>query len=69
MDLSWNGGTSNNIDIYRDGVLIINRVPNVPALYTDRIGARGKGTYIYRVCEAGTPNCSNQVTVRFGGGG
>jgi hypothetical protein len=68
VDLSWNGATSNNIDIYRNGVLIVT-VPNVPALYTDHMGARGKGTYTYRLCDAGTQNCSNQVTVRFGGGG
>jgi len=68
VDLSWNGAASNNIDIYRNGVLI-GTVPNIPGFYTDHIGARGKGTYTYRVCEAGTQNCSNQVTVRFGGGG
>ena len=27
------------------------------------------GRYTYKVCEAGTQNCSNEVTVRFGGGG
>jgi hypothetical protein len=64
VDLSWNGTTSNNIDIYRNGVLIAT-VPNVPGFYADNIGARGKGTYIYRVCGAGTQTCSNQVTVRF----
>jgi hypothetical protein len=68
VDLSWNGATSNNIDVYRNGVLIAT-VSNIPGFYTDHIGARGKGTYTYRVCEAGTQNCSNQVTVRFGGGG
>jgi len=67
VDLSWNGASSNNIDIYRNGVLIAT-VPNIPGFYTDNIGARGKGTYTYRVCGAGTQNCSNQVTVRFGGG-
>src|SRR5436190_12920555 len=67
VDLSWNGATSNNIDIYRNGVLIAT-VPNIPGFYTDHIGARGKGTYTYRVCDAGTQNCSNQVTARFGGG-
>jgi len=66
VDLSWNGATSNNIDIYRNGVLMAI-VPNVPPFDTDHIGTRGKGTYTYRVCGAGTPNCSNQVTVRFGG--
>src|SRR6266545_1162923 len=68
VDLSWTGATSNSIDVYRNGVLIAT-VPNIPGFYTDHIGARGKGTYTYRVCEAGTQNCSNQVTVRFGGGG
>jgi len=37
--------------------------------YTDNINLTGKGTYVYRVCVAGTQNCSNQVTVKFGGGG
>jgi len=68
VDLSWNGATSNNIDIYRNGVLITT-VPNIPGFYTDNIRARGKGTYTYRICDAGTQNCSNQVTVKFGGGG
>jgi len=67
VDLSWHGATSNNIDIYRNGVLIVT-VPNTSGFYTDNIGVRGKGTYIYRVCGAGTQNCSNQVTVKFGGG-
>jgi hypothetical protein len=67
VDLSWNGATSNNIDVYRNNVLIAT-VPNIPGFYTDRIGARGKGTYTYRVCEAGTQHCSSEVTVRFGGG-
>ena len=44
MDLSWNGATSNSIDIYRNGVLVAT-VPNIPGFYTDNIGARGKGTY------------------------
>jgi hypothetical protein len=65
VDLSWTGTSATNIDIYRDGVLIVT-VPN-NGTYTDQIGARGKGTYTYKVCEAGTQICSNEVTVRFGG--
>jgi hypothetical protein len=65
VDLSWIGTSAANIDIYRDGALIVT-VPN-NGTYTDQIGARGKGTYTYKVCEAGTQNCSNEVTVRFGG--
>jgi len=67
VDLSWNGAISNNIDIYSNGVLFAT-VPNIPGFYTDNIGARGKGTCTYRVCGAGTQICSNQVTVKFGGG-
>jgi serine protease len=66
VDLTWTGGTSS--DVYRDGVLIAT-VPNIPGFYNDHIGAKGRRTYTYKVCEAGTQNCSNQVTVRFGGGG
>jgi N-acetylneuraminic acid mutarotase len=66
VDLSWSGATSANIDIYRDGVVIAT-VPNTGA-YKDFIGVRGgNARYIYKVCDAGTQNCSDQVTVRFGG--
>jgi hypothetical protein len=67
VDLFWNGATSANIDIYRNGVLIAT-VLNNGGFYTDNINRTGRGTYTYRVCEAGTQNCSNQVTVRFGSG-
>jgi thermitase len=68
VDLFWSGPTSGFIDIYRDGALIAT-VPNQGGFYTDNINRRGRGTYTYRVCVAGTQNCSNQVTVTFGGGG
>jgi photosystem II stability/assembly factor-like uncharacterized protein len=66
VDLVWSGATSANIDIYRDGVVIAT-VPNTGS-YKDFIGVRGGNVrYIDKVCDAGTQNCSNQVTVRFGG--
>src|SRR5437016_2853010 len=65
VDLSWNGATAANTDIYRDGVVIAT-VPN-NGTYTDSIGVRGGNVrYVYKVCDAGTQNCSNEVTVRFG---
>jgi hypothetical protein len=67
VDLFWSGPTSGAIDIYRNGVLIIT-VPNDGGAYTDHINRNGRGTYTYRVCIAGTGNCSNEVTVRFGSG-
>ena len=66
MDLTWSPVTSANIDIYRDGVVIAT-VPNNGS-YKDFIGVRGgNARYTYKVCDAGTANCSNEVTVRFGG--
>jgi hypothetical protein len=66
VDLTWSPVTSANIDIYRNGVVIAT-VPNNGS-YKDFIGVRGgNARYIFKVCEAGTQNCSNQMTVRFGG--
>ena len=48
--------------------LLIATVLNQGGFYTNHIGRNGRGTYMYRLCEAGTANCSNQVTVTFGGG-
>jgi hypothetical protein len=63
VDLSWAGATSSSIDVYRNGVLIVT-VPN-NGFYTDHPNGRGHATYIYKVCQAGTGNCSNQVIVNF----
>ena len=68
VDLFWSGPSSGFIDIYRDGTLVAT-VAAQSGFYTDNINHTGKGTYVYRVCVAGTGNCSNQVTVKFGGGG
>ncbi len=66
VDLSWSGSNAASIDIYRNGVVIAT-VPNNGS-YKDFIGVReGNVRYTYKVCDAGTTNCSNEVTVRFGG--
>ena len=49
------------MSIFRNGVLIA-RVPANPGQYTDVLTAPGQ--YTYKVCEAGSMNCSNEVTVR-----
>ncbi len=64
VDLSWSGATSASVDIYCDGVVIAT-VPNTGA-YTDDVGVRhGNFLYTYKVCEADTATCSDEVTVRF----
>jgi hypothetical protein len=62
-DLGWSGFTASQIDVYRNDVPVTT-TPNGGS-YTDNIGSRGSATYTYRVCDAGTSNCSNIVTVSF----
>jgi hypothetical protein len=64
VDLSWDGATSANVDIYRNG-MIIATVPANPGSYTDNTHQKGHATYTYKVCHAGTQTCSNEVTVTF----
>ena len=59
-DLSWDGATSTNVDIYRDGSLIVTTAND--GFYTDTTGQKGGGSATYQLCEAGTSTCSNQVT-------
>jgi hypothetical protein len=51
------------VDVYRNNALITTTAND--GFYTDIIGGRGHATYTYRVCEAGSQTCSNQVTVTF----
>jgi hypothetical protein len=61
--LTWRGATSTNVDIYRNDVLIVTTANN--GHYVDSTGDTGRASYTYRVCEAGTSTCSNDVRVRF----
>ena len=62
-DLSWSGATSTNVDVYRNSSVIATTAND--GAYTDNIGAKGKGSYTYQVCEAGTSTCSATVQVNF----
>jgi subtilisin family serine protease len=62
--LKWRGATSSNVDVYRNGVVIVS-TPN-DGQYDDSTGTTGQASFMYKVCEAGTQNCSNTVTVNFG---
>jgi serine protease len=60
-DLEWTGATA-SVDVFRDNV----KVATVTASsYTDGINNRGGGSYVYRVCNAGTSTCSEDVTATF----
>jgi serine protease len=62
VDLTWSGATSSQVDVRRDTTEV--PVANTGS-YTDFINKKGGGSYKYRVCEAGTSTCSNEVTVTF----
>jgi hypothetical protein len=63
--LNWQGATSTSVDVYRNDVLIATTPNAPPFLYTDFTGDTGRAQYTYRVCEAGTQTCSNDLRVRF----
>jgi serine protease len=63
IDLSWTGATSTDVDIFRDGSLLV--ITTNDGAYTDSTNNRGGASYTYQVCEAGTTTCSNEVTVTF----
>lgn len=62
-DLSWQGATSNTVDVRVNGAVSLAGTPNDGA-ETLSLG-KGSGTYRFQVCEAGTTTCSNEVTVTY----
>lgn len=61
VDLSWSGGSSSTVDIYRNGSLIATTAND--GSFTDALGKKVRGSFTYEVCEAG--DCSNAVTASF----
>ncbi len=61
--LTWSGATSTNVDVYRNGMVIVTTAND--GLYIDSTGDTGRARYTYKVCEAGTQACSNNARVTF----
>jgi hypothetical protein len=64
VTLTWSGATTPTVDIYRDDVLIIRTDDDGD--YSDALPITGTRSVTYRVCDAGSPRCSEQVSVIFG---
>jgi serine protease len=62
-DLTWSGATSTNVDVYRNGVLVITTAND--GAFTDGPLGKGGGSATYQLCEAGTNVCSNTVSVSW----
>ncbi|NOU52437.1 S8 family serine peptidase [Pseudoalteromonas sp. JBTF-M23] len=64
VDLNWQGASTSQVDIYRNGSNIVTTANDNS--YTDSISGKGGGSYIYQVCEQGsTTVCSDTQTVVF----
>jgi PKD repeat protein len=61
-DLSWSGATSTNVDVYRNAALVTTTAND--GAYTDK-PPKTVTSVTYKVCEAGTSACSNEVTVSW----
>ena len=62
VDLSWSGLSGSSLDVYRNSTKWTTANDGSE---TDPINKKGAGSYTYKVCDAGTSNCSNTVTVTF----
>jgi PKD repeat protein len=63
VDLTWSGATSSSVDVFRNGSKVATTANG--GSYTDQTGLKGGGSLTYRVCNAGTSTCSDDVTVTY----
>jgi serine protease len=63
VKLYWDGATTGNVDIYRNGSLFKNTAND--GYYQNRIRKATGKSYTYIVCDEDTDNCSSEVTASF----
>jgi subtilisin family serine protease len=63
VDLSWANATTSTVDIYRNNVKIINTAND--RAHRDVLKVSGSGSFVYKVCNAGSSTCSGNLTVRY----
>jgi subtilisin family serine protease len=64
-DLTWTPADGGNVTVTRTGPSPATFSTADDGAHSDKIGKNVSGTYTYRVCEAGTSNCSNEASVTF----
>jgi serine protease len=62
VTLSWQHG-KRNVDIYRNGMIYNSRRNTFT--FTDNFRIVGSGTMTYKICNQGTSECSNEVSVNY----
>lgn len=63
VNLSWNNGSGGSVDVYRSSSVIATAAND--GGYTDSVRVKKSGSFTYKVCNAGTAECSNTVTVNY----
>ena len=59
VTVSWSGASSAYVDVYRNGIRLIN-TPN-DGVWSDR--PRTRGSYTYKVCNSGSSTCSTEAAI------
>ena len=61
--LNWAGATGSNVDIFRNNVRITTTAND--GNHVDQLSKNQRGTFTYKVCNAGTTTCSNNASVTY----
>jgi hypothetical protein len=63
VDLTWDGAATASVDVYRNGARVTTTAND--GAWSDSLGRKARGTYAYKVCEAGSTTCSNTASIVF----
>jgi subtilisin family serine protease len=63
ITLTWSGGTT-GVDLYRNGSVYVASLSNSHR-FVDTFRNTGAGSVTYKVCNAGTSECTSTVTVNY----
>jgi hypothetical protein len=61
--LNWAGAAASNVDIFRNGTRITTTAND--GNHVDQLPKNTKGTFTYKVCDAGTSTCSNDSSITY----
>ncbi|QSX79231.1 trypsin-like serine peptidase [Agrilutibacter solisilvae] len=63
VNLTWTNGTGTNVDVHR-GASVVATTAN-DGSFSEAVRVKKSGSFTYKVCNAGTAECSNSVTVNY----
>jgi lysyl endopeptidase len=63
VNLAWSDGSAASVDVKRGGSVVATTAND--GAYTDSVRVKKSGSFAYQVCNAGTSECSNTVTVNY----